>query len=304
MQRPDGITDIIFVDNLGDTPATVNRRNGILFVSKKFWNQLKPEHRLFILLHEMAHVHLQTDNEFKVDEWAFKEYAKRGHSLKESVYALSKVLSGKNPEHYWRVYQQLERAKAYDRKHNGNPIPMAAFSGQEYDTAPEPLYFEPGLISRGVSGKKAWVKDYSQPNWETVLDNTLDFPTLYRARSKYDLFQFNGQKMDKEAIRAAIKEQRKGNRAAHQASMEAIRKAHKANRQMHETFSQNATEIKHEAAAARARVKEWTRLNGALPVPPEVLAGAVEPYRCTRPPVAYEMDSYIRSRTSKTIAQR
>ena len=58
------------------------------------------------------------------DEWAFKEYAKRGKSLKRVVHALIDVLAFHDPygnpiwEHYERGNAQLERAKAWDLKLN------------------------------------------------------------------------------------------------------------------------------------------------------------------------------------------
>lgn len=131
-----GITEIIYVDDLGTTPATVNRRTGTLYISKRIWKHLKPEHKFFIMLHEMGHVVLQSTDEKAVDEWAFYEYAKRGYSLEQSVYALSKLLNGRNREHGERVYLQLQRAKEYDYSHYGNKYAfggrnMAAFAGKK-----------------------------------------------------------------------------------------------------------------------------------------------------------------------------
>lgn len=79
---------------------------------------MTPQQRFFMLLHEAGHVALQTSNEFEADRYAFENYASRGHSLKQSVYALSKILSGRNPEHYHRVKAQLERALLHDQKNN------------------------------------------------------------------------------------------------------------------------------------------------------------------------------------------
>lgn len=114
------ITNITYQPNLGSTPARVNRLTGELQINLALWNQIKPEHRFFILLHELGHLALQTSDEKAVDNWAFHHYAENGYSLKEGVYALSKVLNGKSPEHYWRIYLQLERAKNYDFLHYGN----------------------------------------------------------------------------------------------------------------------------------------------------------------------------------------
>lgn len=113
-----GITSISFLPDLGSTPATVNKRTGQLFISLRHWRKMTPQQRFFMLLHEAGHVTLQTSNEFEADRWAFEQYTSRGHSLKESVYALSKILSGRSPEHYHRVKAQLERALLHDQLNN------------------------------------------------------------------------------------------------------------------------------------------------------------------------------------------
>ncbi|WP_113636097.1 hypothetical protein [Nubsella zeaxanthinifaciens] len=115
-----GITRITYVPDLISTPARVNRRTGEMQLSLKHMRAMPKEHRLFVMLHEKAHVELQTTDEVKADAQAFKEYADLGYSLNASVKALTKVLSDKNPEHFWRMYAQLQRAKAYDYSHYGN----------------------------------------------------------------------------------------------------------------------------------------------------------------------------------------
>lgn len=115
-----GITKITYVPDLGGTPARVNRRTGEMQLSLKHMRAMPKEHRLFVMLHEKAHVELQTTDEVKADAQAFKEYADLGYSLNAGVKALTKVLNDKNPEHFWRMYAQLKRAKAYDYSHYGN----------------------------------------------------------------------------------------------------------------------------------------------------------------------------------------
>ncbi|WP_316828078.1 hypothetical protein [Pedobacter miscanthi] len=115
-----GITKIIMVDDLGDTPAKVNRRTGEMYGSRKHLTRLPKEQVLFIFLHEKAHVELQTTSEYEADAKAFQEYADLGYSLKASVKALTQVLNDKNLEHNYRMYLQLQRAKKYDATHNGN----------------------------------------------------------------------------------------------------------------------------------------------------------------------------------------
>ncbi|MGN7988667.1 hypothetical protein ACTJKC_15065 [Pedobacter sp. 22226] len=115
-----GITKITRVADLGATPARVNRRTGEMFLSIRHMKAMPKEHRLFVMLHEKAHVELQTTDEVTADAKAFKEYADLGYSLNQSVKVLTSVLNEDNPEHHWRMYLQLQRAKAYDYSHYGN----------------------------------------------------------------------------------------------------------------------------------------------------------------------------------------
>lgn len=118
-----GLTSISFVDDLGSTPATVNRRTGELFLSAKKWKTMTPDQRLFMILHEEGHVVLNTTNEFEADNYAFEQYIKTGSSLKSSVSALTDVLSNDNPEHIARAMQQFKRAKNFDQKKNNKMNP-------------------------------------------------------------------------------------------------------------------------------------------------------------------------------------
>lgn len=108
------------VRGIGSTPARVNRKTGELQINLDVWPKLKPEHKLFVLLHEEGHRALNTSNELAVDAYAFKKYAEAGYSLTEGVKALTQVLSGISPEHGLRAYLQLERAKEFDYYHNNN----------------------------------------------------------------------------------------------------------------------------------------------------------------------------------------
>lgn len=122
-----GITSISLCPDLGKTPAIVNRKTGAMFINQKVWKNIPFNERMFIILHEMGHIVLNTTNEFAADDFAFKQYAKMGLSLKDSVDAMAQVLSYANPEHYNRTVVQLQRALDYDHKVNNQPqkeIPM------------------------------------------------------------------------------------------------------------------------------------------------------------------------------------
>jgi len=119
---------------MGENPASVNRATGAMYLNLELFKRIKPEHRLFIMLHEMAHVVLQSTDEKKVDEWAFNEYAKRGYSLREAVYSLTDLLKSNSREQYERKINQLERAKHYDYHFYGNKNiynKISKFNGNE-----------------------------------------------------------------------------------------------------------------------------------------------------------------------------
>jgi hypothetical protein len=115
-----GITEITYWTDLGNTPARVNRVTGELQINMKVWETLSKEQRFFVLLHEWAHVYLQTTDEKAADKLAFEQYAKRGYSLNSSVLALSRLLNFNKDEDYERADLQLHRAKKYDFLYYGN----------------------------------------------------------------------------------------------------------------------------------------------------------------------------------------
>jgi hypothetical protein len=127
-----GITKVTFLENLGSTPATVNKRTGELYLSRHHWRRMNPDQRFFMLMHELGHVALQTSNELEADAYAWEQYAATGRSLKNSVKALTGLLSGNSPEHITRAVLQYQRALDHDRKQNpqkSNPMPTHTNSG-------------------------------------------------------------------------------------------------------------------------------------------------------------------------------
>jgi len=115
-----GITAIYEVEDLGTTPARVNRKTGELYINMKKWATMTPEARLFVLLHEAGHVDQDTRSEFMADNYAFYAYAREGKPLSKAVTALTRLLSFDNPQHYDRLRAQMHRVFAYDYKVNGN----------------------------------------------------------------------------------------------------------------------------------------------------------------------------------------
>lgn len=115
-----GITAIIHDDGtvLGGSIAGVDKYTGEMFLNKPLIDrmQLSKDAIFFIMLHEQKHLELQTDDEEAVDAAAHEEYLKRGYSLKESVFALTRILSFGKPEDIRRANAQLIRAKHFDSK--------------------------------------------------------------------------------------------------------------------------------------------------------------------------------------------
>ena len=116
-----GITEIVYVKGgLGKSPAATNRKTGVVYLNIPYWDDLKFEHKLFVLLHELGHIVNDTSNEFTADDFAFKKYSELGYSLNESVLALSQVLSLTTDEQFERIEHGLERALNYDSTINKN----------------------------------------------------------------------------------------------------------------------------------------------------------------------------------------
>lgn len=150
MKIPKGIKKIIPINDLGAGPASALKSKGIVFLNRKVWNNLHPDHRYFILCHEAGHIVRNTSSEDEADEYGFKAYTDSGRSLKESVYALSKVLNFKNPEHHLRLQNQLNRALDYDYQVNGN---INAKRKNMNNTALEPYELEEHFLGLGKAAK-------------------------------------------------------------------------------------------------------------------------------------------------------
>ncbi len=109
-----GITAIEHAD-LGESPAAVNRETGVMYINPDF--KLTGDQWYFIMLHEMGHLAEQTKDELTADAWAHKQYLKeKKRSLKESVFALTDLLTFQKEEDFIRARYQLERAKNADSK--------------------------------------------------------------------------------------------------------------------------------------------------------------------------------------------
>ncbi len=112
---------IIPVTDLGETPASVNRQTGDIFLNCKIWNKIPENEQKFILEHEKGHFHLNTSNEIKADNYAFSQYAGREkYSLKGILHAIGDRLDiENNPSHKKRYLNIVKKILQYDAL-NGN----------------------------------------------------------------------------------------------------------------------------------------------------------------------------------------
>ncbi len=160
--------EIIHVPHLdgNPTPARCNRRTGEIWINDSVWPTIKPEHRMFILLHEYGHIQLNTSDELAVDAYASDLYIKLGYSLTESVKALSQVLTGKSNQHVDRVKAQLDRAKKIDQKNNNKMTLIEQantdFTGAWYDVDNYDDLFGLGKKAQARKKERQDAKNYAR----------------------------------------------------------------------------------------------------------------------------------------------
>lgn len=69
----------------------------------------------FWLAHEEGHIELNTNNEFKADEYAFNKLVNTEYqSLKKMVSAVKRLLNWGHPEHEARIKKLIELAYQWD----------------------------------------------------------------------------------------------------------------------------------------------------------------------------------------------
>lgn len=117
---PKGVADVVFSDEIGETPANCNLKTRIIKLNPEYWKKLNDDQRFYVIAHEAGHINLQTRSEFEADQYASKLYLESGRSPKQSVFSISKVLPLKNYEQRKRLEYQLERASEYDYQINKN----------------------------------------------------------------------------------------------------------------------------------------------------------------------------------------
>ena len=92
------------------TPARIftNMRPAVIELGPRFYT-LPIQARVFILLHEYAHLFYAT--EWKVDALALKMFLQQGFNPSQAFYALSKVLNQENPDNLDRVTKLFNELK-------------------------------------------------------------------------------------------------------------------------------------------------------------------------------------------------
>ncbi|HAN77694.1 MAG TPA: hypothetical protein DCQ31_07935 [Bacteroidales bacterium] len=113
--------NIVYVPDLGETPAKVFRPTGTIFINNRIWHTIDKQVQKVILAHEEGHYKLQTADEFKADRYAFEKYAlSEPGSLKALHRAITQHLDITNDEsHRQRAKAQIIRILETDAK-NGN----------------------------------------------------------------------------------------------------------------------------------------------------------------------------------------
>lgn len=104
-----------FSDNIGNTPARVNRSTGEVLLNSKVWDGLSKPYKAFIVGHEIGHFERQTTSELEADHFAFELIAGTfPESLKNTVRVLYDVLPYTNPTHGLRLLNMYRLALCYD----------------------------------------------------------------------------------------------------------------------------------------------------------------------------------------------
>jgi len=176
-----GITDIKLVTDLGNTPASVNPKTGVVYINNKMKSRISADEWNFILLHELGHLVLQSSDEKEVDAWAFDQYAKKGGKLSKSVHALTNVLNFASPEHLKRANLQLRRAQLFDETYNSHHYEKEKNNQKKIDRRNQQNHREieerlpMGERSQGSSCQSQKVRAMNRSNISVSPSGDLDF---------------------------------------------------------------------------------------------------------------------------------
>lgn len=77
---------------LGTCPASVDMQTGVISINRSAWDRYDNFERSFVLMHEIGHYELDTDDEFEADEYALRHvYKTAPRSLIRSLQTLCKI---------------------------------------------------------------------------------------------------------------------------------------------------------------------------------------------------------------------
>ena len=111
-------TEYSSIGEMEDTPAAIDRENGVLYLNPKRWFKLTPFQRKFVKLHEYGHLNLNTDSELKADEYAFNKLAgTEFRSLKQCIECLEELLDESIIGHKVRIDRMYDLALKWDKEH-------------------------------------------------------------------------------------------------------------------------------------------------------------------------------------------
>ena len=124
-----------------DSPAAIDRTNGILYINPKLFNRLTPFQKKFVKYHEMGHYKFQTSDELVADAYAFDQLAgTEFRSLKQALGCINDVLKNNNPTKQLRYDALYRRVLEWDFKNTGNLL-----AKQELD------FLQSGKVEKWVS---------------------------------------------------------------------------------------------------------------------------------------------------------
>ena len=114
-------------DFIQDSPAAIDRLNGVLYINPKLFNRLTPFQKKFVKWHEIGHYKEQTSDEVIADAFAFDQLAgTEFRSLKQALGCISEILDSSNPGKQQRYDALYKRALAWDYNVNGNILAKQA----------------------------------------------------------------------------------------------------------------------------------------------------------------------------------
>ena len=127
-----------------DSPAAIDRTNGILYINPKLFNRLTPFQKKFVKYHEMGHYKFQTSDELVADAYAFDQLAgTEFRSLKQALGCINDVLKNNNPTKHLRYDALYRRVLEWDYKNTGNLL-----AKQELD------FLQSGKVEKWVSSSE------------------------------------------------------------------------------------------------------------------------------------------------------